>query len=410
MDLFQIVFLDVILLYFPILIYQLYLSTNKNMDDKAKGIYLNLAIITSFFLVYKFGIDKTKLVSILVLNSITAFAYLMDYYVLANVIGFLIILCYRNYFNYIDFLSLTYLISLLIYAFKRKFNLSNSLFTKIFIFISSIIYLIWVYKFNYSNFDMYKTVLIIISYVFITIIFCIMYIQGENILKGHLTFKELQKEKQIRLSLFKITHEIKNPIAVCKGYLDMLNVKDSKQVEKFIPIIKSEIERLLSLLQDFLLINKNSLDLDIMDFNMLIEETIEKMDPLLKENNINVKLSLVDDEIYINGDYNRLSQVIMNLIKNSIEAIPKGKIGVIEIITKVKKNKCILIIDDNGIGMDKQTLERIRTPFFTTKARGSGLGVSLIYEIIEAHHGSLKYESEINTGTKTEIKIPIYNS
>ena len=151
-----------------------------------------------------------------------------------------------------------------------------------------------------------------------------------------MTLKELEEEKQIRLSLFKITHEIKNPIAVCKGYLDMLNVKDSKQVERYVPILKSEINRLLSLLQDFLLINKSNLDLDIMDMNMLIEETIEKLNPLLEENNIKLDLNLIDDEIYINGDYNRLSQVLINIIKNSIEAIPEEHKGKINITTKIK--------------------------------------------------------------------------
>ena len=96
--------------------------------------------------------------------------------------------------------------------------------------------------------------------------------------------KILQKEKQIRLSLFKVTHEIKNPIAVCKGYLDMLNVNNKEQVSKYIPIIKSEIERLLTLLEDFMLVNKNNVDLDIMDINLLLEEVTDKLKPLLDEN------------------------------------------------------------------------------------------------------------------------------
>ena len=117
--------------------------------------------------------------------------------------------------------------------------------------------------------------------------------------------QKLNKEKNLKLSLFKITHEIKNPIAVCKGYLDMINVKDTDQVERYIPIIKSEIERLLSLLEDFLHINKSNMDLDIMDFNMLIEDTINKLNPILIENNINLNLDIIDDEIFINGDYKR---------------------------------------------------------------------------------------------------------
>ena len=233
-----------------------------------------------------------------------------------------------------------------------------------------------------------------------------MYGVAKKVLKSHLSYKELQKEKQIRLSLFKITHEIKNPIAVIKGYLDMLDVKDKKQVEKYIPIIKSETDRILTILQDFLLINKMNLDLDIMDINMLIEDVIFKLEGVLKEKNVKLNLHLIDDEVYINGDYNRLSQVFINIIKNSIEAINnKGKI---DIKSKIVENKLEITITDDGVGISKDVINKIKEPFYTTKSRGSGLGVSLIYEIIEAHKGSVVYKSDYNVGTKVIIKLPIY--
>ena len=188
----------------------------------------------------------------------------------------------------------------------------------------------------------------------------------------------------------------------------MINVKDTDQVERYVPIIKSEIERLLSLLQDFLLINKSNLDLDIMDFNMLIEDTIQKLDPLLKDNNINLNLNIIDDEIFINGDYNRLSQVLINIIKNSIEAIPDEHKGKINITMKIKDKKYYLTVEDNGVGMNKEVLTNIKKPFYTTKKRGSGLGVSLIYEIVEAHNGKIEYSSEYGKGTKVTIQLPIY--
>ena len=72
----------------------------------------------------------------------------------------------------------------------------------------------------------------------------------------NMTLKELEQEKQIRESLFKITHEIKNPITVCKGYLDMFDVEDKKKSEKYVSILKDEIKRVLVLLEDFLSINK----------------------------------------------------------------------------------------------------------------------------------------------------------
>ena len=408
MNLFQIIFLDVVLLIFPILVYLLYLTTNKNITKKSKKLYLSLVLITAFFMLYNYGVDTPRLLPVLVLNSIVILSYLEDRYIIANILSILIIFIYSNFFNYTFILFTIYILISILYLISKKIKIKNLLFVNLSIIISSIVYFIWVYKYNNEFFNLDVIMYIIVCYFFIVNLISFMYETGKKILETHLTYKELQQEKQIRLSLFKITHEIKNPIAVCKGYLDMINVKDTDQVERYVPIIKSEIERLLSLLQDFLLINKSNLDLDIMDFNMLIEDTIHKLDPLLKDNNINLNLNIIDDEIFINGDYNRLSQVLINIIKNSIEAIPDEHKGKINITTKIKDKKYYLTVEDNGVGMDREVLTNIKKPFYTTKKRGSGLGVSLIYEIVEAHSGKIEYSSEYGKGTKVTIQLPIY--
>ena len=408
MNLFQIIFLDVVLLIFPILVYLLYLTTNKNITNKSKKLYLSLVLITSFFMLYNYGVDTPRLLPVLVLNSIVILSYLEDKYIIANILSILIIFIYSNFFNYTFILFTIYILISLLYLIRKKIKLNNLLFVNLSIIISSIVYFIWVYKYNNEFFNLDVIMYIIVCYFFIVNLISFMYETGKKILETHLTYKELQQEKQIRLSLFKITHEIKNPIAVCKGYLDMINVKDTDQVERYVPIIKSEIERLLTILQDFLLINRDNLDLDIMDFNMLIEDTIHKLDPLLKDNNIKLDLNILDDEIFINGDYNRLSQVLINVIKNSIEAIPEEHKGKINITTKIKDKKYYLVVEDNGEGMDKEVLTNIKKPFYTTKKRGSGLGVSLIYEIVEAHSGKIEYSSEYGKGTKVTIQLPIY--
>lgn len=408
MNLFQIILLDGILLIFPILVYLIYLSTNKNINNNTKKIYSSLMLITSFFLTCKFGVNEPLIIPVLVLNSIVALSYLNDKYILANLCAVFIIFFYDGYFNNTYFLFILYFCLAILYLVKVYKKLNNLLFLEVFIIISSVVYLVWIYKYNISYYSIDQIFLVVLSYLFILNIVYLMYETGKSILETHLTFKELNKEKQIRLSLFKITHEIKNPIAVCKGYLDMINVKDQKQVERYIPILKSEIERLLSLLQDFLLINKSNLDLDVMDFNMLVEDTVDKLEPLLRENNIKLNVDMYDDEVFINGDYNRLSQVLINLIKNSIESISKDNDGKINLITKINNNNYCLILEDNGCGMSKEVLSNIKEPFFTTKKRGSGLGVSLIYEIVEAHNGKIHYESEYGKGTKVTIKLPLY--
>ena len=208
------------------------------------------------------------------------------------------------------------------------------------------------------------------------------------------------------MSLFKISHEIKNPIAVIKAYLDMMDLDNKNQVHKYIPIISDEVNRVLNLLQDFLLVNKVSIAFDIMDINLMIEDVIMKEKSLLDDKKIKLKVNLIDDEVYIKGDYNRLSQVLINIVKNSIEAINKEN-GVIKIKNYINKKYIIIVIEDNGYGISKKNLKKIKEPFYTTKNRGTGLGVSLSDEIIKAHGGTLTYVSKENIGTKVIIKLPL---
>ena len=114
---------------------------------------------------------------------------------------------------------------------------------------------------------------------------------------------------------------------------------------------------------------------------------------------------ITKDEVFITGDYNRLKQVFINIVKNSIESIKIS--GTISITTHTLKDNYYIEITDTGCGMDEYTLSKIKELFFTTKVKGSGLGVSLSNEIIKAHHGSINYTSKPNKGTKVVVKLPI---
>lgn len=395
MNVFDILLLDSILILFPVLIYLVYLQTNKNINKKTKDLMFNLSIFSSFFLIIKFGNNSYTLINFLILSILILISYLKDNFIIANLL--LILLFFEYNLNTLLFIPFLFLI--IIYIIKRIKKLPDFIFIDIFMFLECLI-LIFIKKLTITNIFIFISIYLIIHIIYMLIK------KSEEIIKYHMNYKELQQEKQIRLSLFKVTHEIKNPIAVIKGYLDMLNVNNIEQVGKYIPIIKSEIERLLTLLEDFMLVNKNNVELDIMDINLLLEEVIDKIKPLLEGKNIKLDINLIDDEIYIMGDYKRLSQVFINLIKNSIEAIPETKEGLIIIKNSIKNNILNIVIIDNGIGIDKNIMNKIKEPFYTTKVKGTGLGVSLSNEIISAHKGSLNYISK-EGNTKTIIDLPL---
>lgn len=391
MNAFKIILEYIILLSFPTLVYLIYLFTNKSINSKS--IYFGLSLLSSIYLIRCFG--SNMLVSFLVLSIVVIISYIYNYFIPSIILSILIVVMYINDFNSVYILGITYIILLALY----KFRIKKPLYLELSIFISLIIYILWIYKFNSTYFNS-NLIILGVCYIFISNIFYLMCIEGNKILKVHMNYKELKANEQIHLSLFKITHEIKNPIAVCKGYLDMINISDKDQVKRFIPIIKSEIERLLVILEDFLSINRVNNNSDIMDINLLMSDVIYKF----KDNkNVKIKSNLIDDEIYINGDYNRLNQMFINIIKNSIEAINKK--GEININSYKLESDYIITIEDNGIGMNKEVLNKMKEPFYTTKSRGTGLGIPLIYEIANSNKVKIEYSSKENIGTKVILKF-----
>ena len=154
------------------------------------------------------------------------------------------------------------------------------------------------------------------------------------------------------------------------------------------------------------MVNQKNVQLDIMDINMLLENVIESLNPLFNEKNIKLNQDIIDDEVYIDGDYQRLCQVFINLFKNSVEAMDKEN-RIINVKNSIKNNKLNIIIEDNGSGISNNNLNKISQPFYTTKNKGTGLGVSLSTEIIKAHGGSIKYDSKEGKGTKVTIQLPL---
>ena len=215
----------------------------------------------------------------------------------------------------------------------------------------------------------------------------------------------LEKDKMIKESLFKLTHEIKNPLAVIKGYLDMFHIDNKEKSLKYLNIIREEANRSLNIITDFLEFNKIKIVKTEIDLNLLLEDVYDSFKIILNRKNIKLIYNdREDEEIYFDGDYERLKQVLINVLKNSVEAIKdKGKV---EISSNIYKRHIDIIIEDDGIGMSEDTLKQLKTMFFTTKLNGSGLGVCLSNEIIKAHNGELIYTSKEGVGTKVTIRLP----
>ena len=403
MSLFESIVINLIYVLFPILVYFIYIcytAINKNKYNDIM-LYLNMFMSLYIFLRFGSGIEDSKI--LLFSNIPIIISYIKKEGKLGIILSlFMVIYCYYMFSSNIIFVSIKYVVYYIVYIFFRSKKINDNDFIA-YMAIVQAFFLAFEYFYNY-NFGIYNVVnVFMVVILFYIITFLVLYLFNfiNRITNLYYQVKKLNKEIEIKNSLFKLTHEIKNPIAVCKGYLDMIDVNNKKKAQRYIDIMKQEINRSLNIMSDFLEFSRIKINKDVIEVGVLLDDVYESFKMLNKSCNISLNYIDVDDEIYIDGDYDRLKQVLLNIIKNSMEAIDNN--GNITISYNCKSNKCYIVVEDDGCGMDEDTLNNIKNLFYTTKSYGSGIGVSLSNEIIRAHGGKLNYYSELGKGTRVEI-------
>ena len=402
------VILNIILVVFPILIYLVFSCYNLLTDKKITKLIFIITMCTSLYLSLSFNasIDEGNL--LLIFCNIPI---LICYFKKETKLGviFSIIVVMISYFKYdlnIYVVSLKYLGYFLTYILLVKNRQFNYLFIKIIAVIQGFFISFEYFYATDSGIDKIFNLLLFSFIIYAITFFCLyMFKLADGITNLYKMVNNIEKENKLRDSLFKLTHEIKNPIAVCKGYLDMLNLDNRDKSEKYISIVKSEIDRSLNVMNDFMEYSKIKVNKEIFDMTMLLDEIYESFKLLGDNKKIKFTYDNEYEDIYVWGDFNRLKQVFVNIIKNSIESINDG--GIINISVKVKSNQVVVSVEDNGCGMTLEELSNIKEMFYSTKKNGTGLGVALSNEIVVAHNGELNYSSVKNKGTICTVSLPM---
>ena len=217
------------------------------------------------------------------------------------------------------------------------------------------------------------------------------------------------------------SHELKTPIAVIKGYADMLDRwgKDDREVlEESITAIKKESDHMKVLIDRLLFLAKKDSGLmetndEELELNILINEVIHSYD-IINPNNILKKIEGNCRNIIIKADRDMIKQLLRIFIDNSVK-YTDNEYGIVKISANVKKDYAEILIEDNGIGIPKKDIEKVFERFYRVdKGRsrelgGSGLGLSIAAIIINHYNGKVNLESDVGMGTKAYIKIPLYN-
>lgn len=204
-----------------------------------------------------------------------------------------------------------------------------------------------------------------------------------------------------------IAHEIKNPIAGVLGALQIFedSIADQDEKKEIYAEMIFQLERVNHAVNDLLSYARPAQPLfENVQINELLQKTISLMSPQLKDKNISFKNELASDLSLVPADKKQMQQVFWNVLINALQAIDSN--GKISVRTFNHNSSIQIIISDSGKGIDQKQLDKVFKAFYTTKHKGTGLGLTITKRIIDQHRGEINLESDPGIGTTVTIKIP----
>ncbi|WLD93176.1 PAS domain-containing sensor histidine kinase [Alkalihalobacillus sp. AL-G] len=203
-----------------------------------------------------------------------------------------------------------------------------------------------------------------------------------------------------------IAHEIRNPLTSLKGFTHILKAKSSEEDMEYFKIMLSELDRINTIVGEFMMLAKpQPRNVKANNLNQLLTEVVALLEAQANLHSVEVSLeSSPLPEQHCEAD--QLKQVFINIMKNAIESMESGG-GTLTIWTE-KTDDCIKIhFSDEGCGIPEEKQAQIGEPFYTTKEKGTGLGMMICSKIIENHNGKIEIDSKVNEGTTVTIRLPI---
>lgn len=205
-----------------------------------------------------------------------------------------------------------------------------------------------------------------------------------------------------------VAHKVRNPLTVIKGFMQLLQQEVGEDKE-YLSLILSEISSIETVLQEFLSIAKpNAAVFEPKNLCTILDNVVDLISTQAIMKNIRITLNVDAENLLVECCEIQLKQVFYSILQNSIEAIQNGQ----EIIISVEKHKSTEVkisILDKGVGIPSERIKRLGEPFYSTKEKGTGVGLMMSYRIIESHGGKISIKSQVGKGTTVTLFFPIYN-
>jgi two-component system, sporulation sensor kinase E len=201
-----------------------------------------------------------------------------------------------------------------------------------------------------------------------------------------------------------VAHEIRNPLTTLRGFLQ-LQQQTNKLNQRHIDIMLSELDRINLIVSEFLILAKpQATKFRVQDVRFILGDVISLLDSQAHLCNIVFTTSFDSEPCEVSCEENHLKQVFINVLKNAIEAMPKG--GEIEIEARKQPDWIVITIRDHGVGISAEMIPKLGDPFVTSKESGTGLGIMISQRIIQSHQGTMEIRSTVGQGTTVTINLP----
>lgn len=204
-----------------------------------------------------------------------------------------------------------------------------------------------------------------------------------------------------------ISHEIRNPLGIIRSTAELLGeMPDANDTQKRLSgVIKEESTRLNQIVTEFLDFARPQVpNLQECQLEEIIEKNLSFIGPELEKQGIQVQDNLNGRSFRLRADHDLLYRAFLNILINAIQSMQNG--GTIDIKVEEARDTFQIEIEDTGCGISEENADKIFHPFFTTKEKGSGLGLSIVRKIIEGHRGTIDIQSREGEGTKVEVQLP----
>ncbi|WP_336787324.1 ATP-binding protein [Paenibacillus sp. MMO-177] len=220
--------------------------------------------------------------------------------------------------------------------------------------------------------------------------------------------REIQRAEKMELISHlaaSIAHEVRNPLQVTRGFIQLVGEKAVDKEKQFLQLAVQELDRASSIITEFLTFAKPHLeDVRTLNISEELNQIQDIISPLAAMQSTNLEV-LAESDLYVLGSAEKFKQAIINMIKNSLEAISSFD-GNVSIQASKEENNVIIRVIDNGEGIDPEKLDKLGEPYFSNKSKGTGLGLMVTFRIIEAMGGTIRFISTKNVGTEAVIRLP----